>query len=55
MIANWFRVECNLCGQQFDVDKDWGIRSWKHKETHIPNKNAKSQNRIHGKVEWLII
>ncbi len=54
MIVNWFVVECNLCGQEFEVDKDWGLRAFKHKEFHRPNRQAKSQNRIHGVVEWII-
>jgi len=51
----WFKVECNLCGQQLPVDKDFSLRSWKHKEFHRFSLKNKSQNRILGVVEWNIV
>ncbi len=54
MIVNWFVVECNLCGQEFEVDKDFSYRGYKHKEYHRPNKKRASNNIVKGVVEWII-
>jgi len=54
MIVGWFVVECNLCGQEFEVDKDFGARAYRHKEHHHFNKHRASQNRIIGEIDWII-
>ena len=55
MINPWFKMKCNLCNAEIDVDQYYNIRSTNHEEHHRYHKGSASKNNVIGEVEWELI
>jgi len=55
MINPWFKMKCNLCNAEIDVDELYINRKYQHEEHHHYNKHRASQNNIIGVVKWEVV